>query len=224
VTLMVAWWEGWKWLYFLFSLLSCFSCIDNLRFFPRADMNCPPASFCGSWWEGWKQKKTTHSPPTFLSSVNSNQRLLRAKNRTPLLPNKLPPLLLLSLLLNILCFLNLCNFYLSPTVIFPTITNEPFSSAPGPAEWELRSPTPILAAPLRTQTDPSWSFPRLTLPVIPLAYCLSLHTRKRPTKLTYASYFSLLTILCIATFSPLFTPGVERVRLFDSPILLYDPG
>ena len=101
VTLMVAWWEGWKSLSYSLFLLLSFYYNDNLRFFPRADMNCPPASFCGSWWEGWKQKKTTHSPPTFLSSVNSNQRLLRAKNRTPLLPNKSPPLLLLSLLLNI---------------------------------------------------------------------------------------------------------------------------
>ena len=220
-TPMVAWWEGWKSLSSFFLLLF-FYYNDNLRFFPRAAMDCPPWS---SWWKGWKQKKPTHSPPTFLSSVKSNQRLLRAKHMTRLVPNKPSSLLLLSLLLNLLCFLNLCNLYLSPIVISPTIiTNEPFSSAPGPAELELRSPTPILAAPLRAQTDPPWTFPRLTLPVIPLAYCLSLHTSKRSSKFTYASYFSLLTTLCIATVSPLFAPGVERVRLFDSPILLYDPG
>ena len=222
-TPMVAWWEGWKSLSYSFFLLLSFYYNDNLRFFPRADMISPPASFWSSWWEGWKTKPI-HSPATSFSS-SSSKLLPRAKHRMSLFPNKPSSLLVLSLLLNLLCFISLCDLYLSSTGISTTnLTNEPFSSAPGPAEWELGHPTLIPAALFRAQTDPPWSSPRLTLPISPMAYCLSLHPRKGPSKFTYPSYSFLLATIFFATIPPLFAPGVERVRLFDSPTLLYDPG
>jgi len=179
----------WKSLSCFFFLLSCYSYIDNLMFFPRADMISPPASLWSSWWEDWK-KKPIHSPATSYSSASS-QLLPRIKHRT-LLPDKQSPPIILSLLLNFLCFHSLCNLNLSPTVNFPThLSNEPFSSAPWPADWELRPPKLIPAALFRARTDPPWSYPRLTLPVSPLAYCLSLHNRKGPSKFTYPSLLLL---------------------------------
>jgi len=144
-------------------------------------------------------------PLSYYPSLSSAscQLLPRAKHRMSLFLNKPSSLLLLSLLLNLLCFLNLCNLYLSPTGITTTnLSNEPFSSALGPAEWELGPPSLIPTALLRAQTDPPWSSPLLTLPVSPMAYRLSRHSRKGPSKFTYPSYFFLLATLFFCHNSP----------------------
>ena len=211
VTVEVAWWEGWKSLtlsiyIFLFS-------------FSLAAISSPPPPVAPevAWWEGWKPFSNTSSSPFILSTVTSHP-----KSRARRLAVTTSPLLLLSLLLNVIFFLNVCTLYVfPPDVSSNVLRSEPVSLASGSSEVGRVPPLSIPVAPARTLAETPW-FPQFTLPVIPLAYCplSSLCSRKGPRQVLYLLYFSFL----LSSILLLPVPRVGRMVPFEEPILIYKPG
>ena len=213
VTVEVAWWEGWKSLtlpiyLFLFS-------------FSLAAISSPPPPVTPevAWWEGWKLFSNTSSSPSVLSTVTSSHPRSRARR----LAVTTSPLLLLSLLLNVIFFLNVCTLSVfPPDVSSNVLRSEPVSLAPGSSEVGRVLPLSIPVAPSRTLAETPWRFPQFTLPVIPLAYCplSSLCSRKGPRQVFYLLYFSVL----LSSILLLPVPRVGRMVPFEEPILIYKPG
>ena len=213
VTVEVAWWEGWKSLTLsLYLFLSSFS---------LAAISSPPPPVTPevAWWEGWKLFSNTSSSPSVLSTVTSSHPKSRARR----LALSTSPLLLLSLLLNVIFFLNVCTISVfPPDVSSNVLRSEPVSLAPGSSEVGRVLPLSIPVAPSRTLAETPW-FPKFTLPVISLAYCplSSLCSRKGPRQVLYLLYFSFL-LSSILLLLPV--PRVGRMVPFEEPILIYKPG
>jgi len=212
VTVEVAWWEGWKSLTLSLYLLFSFS-------LAAISSPPPPVTVEVAWWEGWKFFSNTSSPPSVLSTVTSSRPRSRARH----LALSTSPLLLVSLLLNVIFFLNICTFYVFPPDNSSyVLRSEPVSLAPGFSEVGRVLPLSIPVAPSRMLAEtPRW-FPQFTLSVIPLAYCplSSLCSRKGPRQVLYLLYFSFL----LSSILLLPVPRVGRMVPFEEPILIYKPG
>ena len=212
VTVEVAWWEGWKSLTLsLYLFLSSFS-------LAAISSPPPPVTLEVAWWEGWKLFSNTSFSSSVLSTVTSSHPKSRARR----LALSTSPLLLLSLLLNVIFFLNVCTFSVfPPDVSSNVLRSEPVSLAPGSSEVGRVLPLSIPVTPSRTLAETPW-FPMFTLPVIPLAYCplSSLCSRKGPRQVFYLLYFSFL----LSSILLLPVPRVGRMVPFEEPILIYKPG
>ena len=160
----------------------------------------------------------TSSSPSVISIVTSSH----PKSRAGRLALSTPRLLLMSLLLNVIFFLNVCTFNVfPPDVSSNVLRSEPVSLAPGSSEVVRVLPLSIPVAPSRTLAEtPRW-FPQFTLPVIPLAYCplSSLCSRKGPRQVLYLLYFSFLLSSILLS-----VPRVGLMVPFEEPILIYKPG
>ena len=147
VTVEVAWWEGWKSLTLsLYLFLSSFS---------LAAISSPPPPVTPevAWWEGWKPFSNTSSSPSVLSTVTSSHPKSRARR----LALSTSPLLLVSLLLNVIFFLNVCTLYVfPPDVSSNVLRSEPVSLAPGSSEVGRVLPLSIPDAPSRTLAETPW--------------------------------------------------------------------
>jgi len=114
-------------------------------------------------WEGWKLYFKTSSPTSILSSETSSHPGSRARQ----LARPVSPLPFVSLLLNVIFFLNVCTIYVfPPDVSSNVLRSEAVSLALGFSEVGRVFPLSINILPCRTQAGTPW-FPQVTPQLFP---------------------------------------------------------